>query len=94
MKRRLLVLTLVMAPAAQAWPLWAEQQAIKFCEYRSIGIDTLTAVQAANRDLRTDYPWMGEVMGQAQDDGTFVKTTAAAIKDECPGEWQKGLKKN
>ena len=52
--KRLLLLPLLMAPAAEARPLWAEQQAIKFCENRSIGIETLTAIQAANRDLRTD----------------------------------------
>ena len=92
MKRLLLLLPLLMAPAAQAWPLWEEQQAIKFCEYRSIGIDTVTAILAANRDLRTDYPWIGEDMQAAQDDGTFVKTTAASIKEQCPGECQRGLK--
>lgn len=54
--KRLLLLLLLMAPAEEAWPLWAEQQAIKFCEYRSIGIETLAAIQAANRDLRIDYP--------------------------------------
>ena len=31
-------------------------------------------------------------MQAAQDDGTFIKTTAAAIKEECPGKWQRGLK--
>ena len=49
-------------------------------------------MQAANRDLRTDYPWIGEEMQAAQDDGTFIKTTASAIKEECPGEWQRGLR--
>ena len=91
MRKLLLLLPFLMAPAAQAWPLWAEQQAIKFCEYRAIGIDTITAIQAVRRDLN-EYPQLVDAVPAAEADGTYVKVTAAAIKEECPGEWQRGLK--
>ena len=80
-----------MAPAAQAWPLWAEKQAIKFCEYRSIGIDTVTAIQAVRRDLN-EYPRLFRAVLAAEADGTYEKVTAAAIHKYCRGEWHRGLK--
>ena len=91
MKRLLLFLPLLMAPAAQAWPFWAEDQAKRFCEYRSVGVSTEKAMFAANRDQKNDY---GETIGAeiqaAMDDGTYVPATIATIKLRCPGAWESG----
>ena len=43
-------------------------------------------------DLSAGFiPQLVEAVLAAEADGTYVKVTAAAIKEECPGEWQRGL---
>ncbi|MEC7738056.1 MAG: hypothetical protein VYE46_04170 [Cyanobacteriota bacterium] len=90
MRKVLLLLPLLLAPAAQAWPYWAEVHAESFCEYRSIGLSTEKSWGASYRDLLAQYPGFHDQILAAQDDGTWAATTAAAIDEACPDAWQIG----
>ena len=79
-----------MASAAQAWPAWAEIQAQSFCEYRSIGLSTDKSFGAAYRDLIAQYSGFHDQVLDAQEDGTYGPTSAAAMKEACPGAFESG----